>query len=66
MPELQRFDASRTLDWEKVWNAFEDDGGAIFEHIIEPDLLARLRDDFAEMAEKHTAGSAHEGPWAEV
>ena len=67
MPALQRFEASRSLSWEKVWKAFEDDGGAIFEHIIAPDLLTRLRDDFAEIAATHGAGSAHEDPrWSEV
>ena len=29
MPELQRFDASRALDWERVWQAFDADGALV-------------------------------------
>ena len=53
MPELQRFDASRPLDWEKVWRAFDQDGGLIVEHFIAEELLARLRADFAPLISSH-------------
>lgn len=65
MPELQRFDASRPLDWEKVWRAFDRDGGLIVEGFIAPDLLARLRDDCAPLISSHQPGSTTEGLWTE-
>jgi hypothetical protein len=65
MPQLQRFDATRDVDWEKVWRAFDDDGGLIVEGFVAPDLLARLRDDFAPLIASHEPGSTTEGLWTE-
>jgi hypothetical protein len=65
MPELQRFDASRALDWERVWQAFDADGGVIVERFIAPDLLTRLRADFAPLIASHHAGSTTPGFWSD-
>ena len=64
MPELQRFDAG-TIDWEKAWNAFDTEGGLVVEGFIEPELLARLRSDFAPLISSHEPGSTTEGLWTE-
>lgn len=65
MAELQRFDAHHDLDWEKVWKAFDDDGGLIVEQFIAPELLARLQADFAPLIQGHEPGSTTEGLWTE-
>jgi hypothetical protein len=65
MPELQRFDASRPVDWDSVWKAFDTDGGLIVENFIAPDLLKRLRDDFAPLIASHEPGSTTGGFWTE-
>jgi ectoine hydroxylase-related dioxygenase (phytanoyl-CoA dioxygenase family) len=65
MPELQRFDASPSLDWEAVWQAFEADGGLIVERFLGPDLLARLQADFAPRITSHEPGSTTEGLWTQ-
>jgi len=65
MPELQRFDGREPIDWAEVWRAFDDDGGLIVEHFIAPELLGRLREDFAPLIDAHRPGSATEGFWTE-
>ncbi len=65
MPEIQRFDARKPLDWDLVWKHFDEDGGLIVEHFLEPELLGRLRDDFAPLISTHAAGSTTPGFWAD-
>jgi len=65
MPELERFDRRASLDWEKVWSAFDRDGGLIVEHFIADDLLARLQQEVAPLVSKKTPGSTTEGLWTE-
>jgi len=65
MPELRRFDASRPLDWNTVWSAFDEDGGLIIEGFVPPYLLARLQADFAPLIASHEPGSTTEGLWTE-
>ncbi len=65
MPELQRFDASRPLDWEKIWRDFDEDGGLIVEDFLDRDLLARLQADFAPLISSQEPGSTTEGLWTE-
>ncbi|MDJ0789068.1 MAG: phytanoyl-CoA dioxygenase family protein [Myxococcota bacterium] len=65
MPDLQRFDARRDLDWEKAWKAFDEDGGLIVESFIDPELLARLQADFGPLIQRHEPGSTTEGLWTE-
>jgi hypothetical protein len=65
MPELQRFDGNAEIDWEKVWKAFDDDGGLIVENFIAPDLLERLRAEIAPLVSSHAAGSTTPGLWSE-
>jgi hypothetical protein len=65
MPELRRFDASRPLDWNEVWSAFDEDGGLIVEGFVAPDLLARLQADFAPLIAAHEPGSTTAGLWTE-
>ena len=47
MPELERFSAKTELDWERVWEAFDRDGGLIVEDFVAPDLLGRLQREVA-------------------
>ena len=65
MPELEHFQRSESLDWEKVWNAFDRDGGLIVESFLSDDLLARLRQEVAPLISKKTPGSTTEGLWTE-
>ena len=65
MPDLQRFDADKALDWDRVWHAFESDGGLIVERFLGPDLLDRLRADFAPLITSHEPGSTTRGFWSE-
>ena len=65
MPELERFERSPSLDWEKVWSAFDRDGGLIVEHFIADDLLARVQQEVAPLISKKTPGSTTEGLWTE-
>ena len=65
MPELQRFDASHTLDWDPIWRAFEADGGLIVENFIDPSLLARLQAEFEPLITSKESGSTTEGLWTE-
>jgi hypothetical protein len=65
VPELQRFDARQSLDWEKVWKAFDAEGGLIVENFIAPELLARLQAECAPLISTKTPGSTTEGLWTE-
>lgn len=65
MPELERFQRSEGLDWEKVWTAFDRDGGLIVENFVPDDLLARLQQEVAPLISKKTPGSTTEGLWTE-
>jgi len=63
MRQLQCFDGRNAVDWESVWAAFDEDGGLIVEHFIQPELLQRLQADFAPLIAAHRPGSATEGFW---
>ena len=65
MPELEHFQRSESLDWKKVWNAFDRDGGLIVEHFLSDDLLERLRHEVAPLISKKSPGSTTEGLWTE-
>jgi hypothetical protein len=65
MPELERFDANDTLNWDSIWRAFDADGGLIVEHFIAPGLLERLQKDFAPLISSSEPGSTTEGLWTE-
>jgi hypothetical protein len=65
MPDLQRFDARKPIDWDAVWRSFDGDGGVILEHFMPPELLARLREDFAPLIAGHEPGSTTPGFWSE-
>lgn len=65
MPELRRFDAKRSLDWDEIWRSFDEDGGLIVESFIAPELLARLRSDFAPLVSSRAAGSTTPGLWTD-
>jgi len=65
MPELERFDATDTLNWDSIWRAFDADGGLIVEHFIDPGLLERLQKDFAPLIASSEPGSTTEGLWTQ-
>lgn len=65
MPELEHFDASKDLDWEQVWQAFDRDGGLVVEGFLSPQLLARLQAEVAPLISSHPPGSTTEGLWTE-
>ena len=65
MIELQRFVAGADLDWKRVWEAFDRDGGLIVENFIAPALLGRLQAEAAPLISKHPPGSTTEGLWTE-
>ena len=57
MPELERFSAKTEIDWERVWQAFDRDGGLIVEDFIAPELLGRLQREMAPLITSKTPGS---------
>ncbi len=65
VPELQRFDARRPIDWDEVWATFDRDGGLIVEHFVAPELLDRLDAELAPRIDGHAPGSTTEGFWTE-
>ena len=66
MPELEHFSANDDdLDWERVWAAFDRDGGLVVEDFIAPPLLARLQQEVAPLITSKTPGSTTEGLWTE-
>ena len=65
MPELERYSAREELNWSKIWEAFDRDGGLIVEDFIAPDLLERLQKDFGPLISSHHSGSTTPGLWTE-
>ncbi len=65
MPDLERFSGKVDIDWQRVWEAFERDGGLIVEDFIAPDLLGRLQREVAPLVTSQTPGSTTEGLWTE-
>lgn len=65
MSELRHFDAAGPLDWDLIWKHFDEDGGLVVENFIAPDLLERLRGEFAPLISSHDAGSTTPGFWAD-
>lgn len=65
MPQLRRFDANDSIDWDQVWGAFDADGALIVENFIATDLLQRLITETQPMVDQHRAGSTTEGFWTE-
>lgn len=65
MTELARFSAKTEIDWEKVWKAFERDGGLIVEDFLRGDLLQRMRDEVAPLISKQAPGSTTPGLWTD-
>ncbi len=65
MPELQHFQRSDDLDWDRVFAAFDRDGGVIVEGFLDEALLARLQSDVAPLVAKKTPGSTTPGLWTE-
>ena len=65
MSDLQRFNASTSLDWDEAWRAFDADGGLIVESFLSPELLQRLQDEMAPLIAAHEPGNTTDGLWTE-